>query len=1126
MNRFSTSALVAAFAALPLFSVPAQAPAQAPAPVTPSTAVAPQTADAPQTDSSRMLVDELPNGIKVVIEERHTAPVVHVLAYMKIGSIYEGEYLGSGLSHYMEHIVHGGSTRRQVEVDGQMQWKGRSEEETKRILSSIGGYTNAKTSLNYTQYFITTKSEMSETAIDLSRTGCRTASSTPAEVTREQGVVQQELLRNLDNAGRFRGQLYSETMFQVHPTRVPVIDYRDCIQRLTRDDMMAFYNRHYMPQNCVVSIVGAIDRYEMMEQVKRYFGTWKRKNREPYFLPEEPVQVAPRWVEKEHGSTKTCMVLFGVPTIPLRHPDLYALDMMSNVLGLGEAARLPRKFEHDPTREVHATQLGTSNLTPNYGCGRFTCGFTTDTPEDARKLVHEIWDEMNKLKTELVSEQEDRPRAQGPDQVPPHGPREGRRPRRAARLQPGLARGPQLRRPLPRAHRQDHARRRPGHGAQVSRPAEAQRHDRHPAPAQEAARRSHRHRGRLRRQKAKARERPHAAAPAHPRLRHGRRVDAFDGGVVHEDESNNGAFFLMGNTFWRGTKQRSFPQLMQSMDQLGMELGAESHNNVYFVRMQCLSSDLNPSFDILREVILEPAIDPAWIARLKMMLLQRVLPSQDVQAAAMMEKATRQTLYEKSPYRMQRFGTKESIQKLDATAIRKLYETYTRPNNCVMAIYGDIDLAATEQLVRKAFADWQPGEIPAKKSCPEPMPTKDRIVELTNRQVRTNYRIAWRAQPRQDEEARWAVSVLNTIIGGQGWLHERLRGGQNEYVYAVSARPYAGDLAGHYYIETDFDPADEKEVLAIIDGVIADACAGKFTDEDLELAKRQVQCYDALGKLENASVAPRRRPERALRPRLRQREALLRRHGPGHPRRRHPRRQRNLRPPQPPHFRAARKPRPRQQLAWFHWGSDPEWNRSWRRPGQTSVALGSDPQCNRTRKQRDATHWGSPGRHSRFLPNARLSSDARMCSSSERRRNSRSSISAAYRRRWRLTKETLTPKSAAISLVDQPTALRRSAISQSFQKSRERAPQSPLVHSPYRARIWRSARRSADAVQMLSPRSRSAGQRSRAVSLSAKLTAPFAIWSGARAPRMFRTRTRLSTSSRSSASRAMPSTRS
>jgi predicted Zn-dependent peptidase len=75
---------------------------------------------------------------------------------------------------------------------------------------------------------------MSETAIDLISDWLQNCQFDAREVTREQGVVQQELLRNLDNAGRFRGQLYSETMFQVHPTRVPVIGYRDCIQRLTR----------------------------------------------------------------------------------------------------------------------------------------------------------------------------------------------------------------------------------------------------------------------------------------------------------------------------------------------------------------------------------------------------------------------------------------------------------------------------------------------------------------------------------------------------------------------------------------------------------------------------------------------------------------------------------------------------------------------------------------------------------------------------------------------------------------------------------------------------------------------------------------------------------------------------
>jgi hypothetical protein len=296
---------------------------------------------------------------------------------------------------------------------------------------------------------------------------------------------------------------------------------------------------------------------------------------------------------------------------------------------------------------------------------------------------------------------------------------------------------------------------------------------------------------------------------------------------------------------------------MQSMDQLGMELGAESHNNVYLRAHAVPLERPRAVLRHLREVILEPAIDPAWIARLKMMLLQRVLPSQDVQPPTMMEKATRQTpSTRRARTACSVSAPRRAVQKLDATsdpqALRDVHAAQQLRDRRSTATSTSRRPSSS---CAEAFADWQPGEIPAKKSCPEPMPTKDRIVELTNRQVRTNYRIAWRAQPRQDEEARWAVSVLNTIIGGQGWLHERLRGGQNEYVYAVSARPYAGDLAGHYYIETDFDPADEKEVLAIIDGVIADACAGKFTDEDLELAKRQVQCYDALGKLENASVA-------------------------------------------------------------------------------------------------------------------------------------------------------------------------------------------------------------------------------------------------------------------------------
>lgn len=805
--------------------------------------------------SNDLLVEELPNGLQVVIERRTSVPVVRVMAYMKIGSIYENEYLGSGLSHYMEHIVHGGSTKRQVtDSKGGVHWVGRTEEESKKLLKSIGQDTNASTYLNFTQYYITTKAEMAEQAIDLISDWLQHCQFDPKEVTREQGVVQQELLRNLDNPGRFLNQVFNETMFKFHPVRVPVIGYQDCIQRLTRDDMFRFYKKYYTPQNCVVSIVGDVDPQEMLAKVKKFFGPWKRKSLAPYVIPEEPAQTAMRWVEKEHGSTKTCLVRFGVPTIDLRNPDLYKLDMLSNVLGASASARLPRKFEHDPSRKILPTGIYTSSWTPVFGGGRFSVGFSVDTVEHARTLVDQLWKEMSRLKTELVSREEiDRALTVLEKQY--HASRATVE-NRAEELASNLAwvADPlfndsylkKIKKVTPEDIR-DAARKylvESKLNVVIITP-----------PKKKAA-------------IAKVGKSKGSSAVRKVVLENGltlllKRIPeygmvdvtaAFNGGVIYEDEKTNGLFFLMGNTFWRGTKKRSFRALLGMMDQLGMSLSADSHNNVYFVKMQSLASTFERSFDLFREVLREPAIDPAWVARLKTILLRRVLPNLEVQATSIAEKITRTHLYHKHPYRMQRFGTKETVASFTADDVRKLFETFTRPNNCVLAIYGDIDLDKTEAVARKAFGSWERGKVPPSHVVEDPIPQKPQLVERTNKQVRTNYRIAWRAIPRQDEKRRYALSVMNSIIGGQGWLFHRLREGENKYVYAVSGVPYTGDGAGHYYIQTDFRPEDEAPVVDIINGVLDDIRKGRFSDEELELTKKMLLCYDALGKIENAAV--------------------------------------------------------------------------------------------------------------------------------------------------------------------------------------------------------------------------------------------------------------------------------
>ncbi|MFV1960094.1 MAG: M16 family metallopeptidase, partial [Planctomycetota bacterium] len=526
-------------------------------------------------------------------------------------------------------------------------------------------------------------------------------------MAREQRVVQQELLRNLDNPGRVRSLLFDETMFKVHPARVPVIGYVDCIDRITRDDMLRFFEKYYTPQNCVVAIVGDLDLAKTRDLVEKYFGGWKRKPLAPYVIPKEPEQTAPRWVEKEHGSTRTALVAMGVPTIPLEHPDLYALDMLANVLVSSSSARLPKIFENDPGRDVVTSGLSGGNWTPVFGAGRLGIYFGAQTAEQARTLTHEIWDEMGKLKDELVSPEEitralkvleknyyrgrakvdDRADGLASDVAWLHNPRFS-----DDYIEKMKKVTPEQVREMARKYLVDEKL-----NVVILEPPAAK------GAAEEAAPKERE--GEVRKVVL-----DNGLTLLLKRIPDYGLVDvaaAFQGGVIYEDEKTNGLFFLMANTFWRGTETLPFGDLVRKMDDLGMSLGSESHNNVYYVKMSALASELGPSLEVFSDVLLFPTIDSTWVERVKEILLTRVLPNLEVSADEMLQKALRNGLYTQSPYRRQRYGTKASVEGFTTEQVRALYRTFPRPNNCVLAIYGDMDVDATAALVKKFLGGWQ-----------------------------------------------------------------------------------------------------------------------------------------------------------------------------------------------------------------------------------------------------------------------------------------------------------------------------------------------------------------------------------------------------------------------------------
>src|SRR2546423_4246080 len=331
----------------------------------------------------------LDNGFTVLIEENHTNPVVSVQVFVRTGSIYEQEYLGSGISHFFEHLIHGGTTST------------RSEADSRRILEEIGNNTNAYTTVDHTAYHINTTTEHWRTALELLADWMFHSSITPAEFEREKGVVQRELEQDLDNPEQMLAQTAMETRFQVHPVRYPVIGYKDLVQKVSRDDLVTYYQRMYTPNNMLLVVVGDVQTAAALEHIRATFGAGPRRPLPAISLPEEPPQLGKRTAVNEMPISQASMSL-SFRTVTLSHPHLFPLDILEYILTNGNSTRLVRRIQEEQqlVYAIHA-----SSYTPAYAMGTLSVWAALD-PEQVSEAAEAILQELYRLRDELVSPQE------------------------------------------------------------------------------------------------------------------------------------------------------------------------------------------------------------------------------------------------------------------------------------------------------------------------------------------------------------------------------------------------------------------------------------------------------------------------------------------------------------------------------------------------------------------------------------------------------------------------------------------------------------------------------------------------------------------------------------------------
>jgi len=278
-------------------------------------------------------VATLPNGLKVILVEDHSAPVVSRWTFYRVGSRNERPGI-TGISHFIEHMMFNGADKY-------------GPKEFDRVLESNGGYSNAYTGNDLTAYFEDASSDILELCLDLDSDRMRALAFQPELVETELAVVREE--RRLGNENSVDGTMYEELnalAYQAHPYGWDVVGWMSDLKGITRDDAVAYWKSYYAPNNAILIIVGDFEPQETLSRVRRYYEDIPAQPPTPPVRTREPEQKGERRAEvRMPAELPGFLVGYHIPSVTA--PDICALDILQYVLTDGESSRLHRKLVRD-----------------------------------------------------------------------------------------------------------------------------------------------------------------------------------------------------------------------------------------------------------------------------------------------------------------------------------------------------------------------------------------------------------------------------------------------------------------------------------------------------------------------------------------------------------------------------------------------------------------------------------------------------------------------------------------------------------------------------------------------------------------------------------------------------------
>ena len=331
----------------------------------------------------------LANGLRVILSEDHSTPIVHVSMWYHVGS--KNERPGrTGFAHFFEHMMFKGS--KNVEPESHTS-----------IVASVGGRSNAYTTEDETVFWQTLPAQYMPLALWLEADRMATLRIDDEAFRREREVVKEERRMRVENQpyGRLSEIIYDHA-FTTHPYKHPTIGSMADLEAASVADVREFHETFYVPENATLTLVGDFDSAQALQMVTQYFGRVpKAKKPVPRDIPKEPAQATERRAVVEEAWPLPAVVVAYHVTYD-GHPDAYPLHITSKIMSDGQSARIPRELVYK--KRLALTAFGSGNITedPNlfYSVAIVQPG---QTPEAAERALIE---EFEKLAAEPVAEGE------------------------------------------------------------------------------------------------------------------------------------------------------------------------------------------------------------------------------------------------------------------------------------------------------------------------------------------------------------------------------------------------------------------------------------------------------------------------------------------------------------------------------------------------------------------------------------------------------------------------------------------------------------------------------------------------------------------------------------------------